>query len=248
VAPAGEERGRGGGVQRCPGSLALKVNIDSAALASLQNKRLAIGLTRIAPSPDISAALCFCLPATSIIGTSFAITVADQLRCFAAVGAFRNFEQATAALTSPPIGRGAVDEGGVTCIFDGTRIAVDTTNATPGLFVIADDSPGRDASLTMGLAETFRNTADNAQQQAPSLLRTVDTGMSWALAGLPASANLFLISDNVPIGTVIPPTLTPRKSTTAMVSLTIGPALLVDLGNAAFTATFNPKTNRFEAV
>ncbi|MFL6858275.1 MAG: hypothetical protein ACJ8EB_10260 [Allosphingosinicella sp.] len=225
----------------------MRVNIDSSGLGYLQKNALAIALARPAPGADVLPTLAFSLPATSIVGTSFSISVATTIRCFAAGGVFASDATVVPGLCSPPLERADVAANGAVCVFADNMIGVEVpAPPMPGVLLIENASPGQ-ASLSMGLAETFGNTADNSVVQAATLVKTTDTGMRWAM-DLPQQAYLFLISDDVVAGTIVPATLykprPPAKATKAKL-VTTNVAILVDPADENLVVTYNSRTHAF---
>lgn len=226
----------------------MRVNIDSSGLAGLQRKKLAIALVR-APS-DTPAPLAFMLPATSIISSTFTISVEPPARCFAAVGTFGSLQQVVPGLYSDPLDRSEIGETGTACVFASNAIsAAPLSPPQAGTLLIENGGDGALNDLTMGLAETFSNTASNSSVEAPTLASVVESGFRWEITELPSLAYLFLISDNIAAGTIIPPSFylpppsTKASTTSRMVMTTRG--LLVDLSDPTLTATYNSRTNSF---
>lgn len=229
----------------------MHIDIDSSGLLKLQKKRQAIAMARPCPSPLVGSALVFALPATRIIGAKLTISVAPTLRCFAAGGAFENFEQVVPSLYSSRVERAEVQETGIGCTFAGNAIGTESLSPPmPGALQIENGSEGFQDNLTMGLAETFKESATNSSVEAPSLLAILDSGISMTIEDLPATAYLFLISDDVPAGTVIPTALylpRPVKGTTARM-VTTTRAILVDPSNDDLTVVYNSATNGFVKI
>ena len=225
----------------------MQVKIDQAGLTYLQANRLAIALARPSPSPDVGSALAFSLDAANVIGRSFAVTVQPELCCFVASGLFKSMQTVTPALLSPAVDRSAIGDTGAIASFDGSRLELDTSDAVPGMLLLHNG--GRSDNVTMGLAETFANTAENSTVQAPSLLRAVARNTTWGLDELPLDAWLFTISASTPAGTIVPSQLfVPKpvgKATTAKVSVTASAALRVDLSDATLAVTYDAATRKF---
>ena len=225
----------------------MQVTIDPAGLAFLQASRLAIALARPSPSPDVGSALAFALDAANVIGRSFAVTVQPELCCFVTSGLFNPMQTVTPALLSASIDRAAIGDTGAVASFDGSRLDLGTSDAVPGMLLVHNG--GRNDNVTIGLAETFANTADNATAQAPTLLRALARNTIWALDELPTDAWLFTISASTPVGTIVPSQFfVPKplgKATRAKVSVTASTALRVDLSDESLKVTYNAATHRF---
>jgi hypothetical protein len=226
----------------------MRVNIDPSGLSSLQKKHLAIALVRPAPSSGIRSALAFALPASNIIGSTFTISVAPRIRCLAAVGTFADMALLVPGLSSDPIDRSDIDLAGVGCVFAANAIGIAPLEPpVPGTLLMENGSEGQINNLTMGLAEAFSNSASNSEVEAPTLVTTVECGFRWAIEP-PGQAYLFLISDDVPAGTIIPPAFyvppPPVKATTARM-VTTTRALLVDPSDDKLTVTYKAATNTF---